>query len=565
MIVDQQNPHPIRPFRRAIDRTTGVMDEQAPNRPSAIAIANLERQLKVAQQITHTGSWEWSIATNIVTWSDELYRIYGVPVGEPITFDAFLDRVHPDDRERVQRHIQDALARGGRFAHTERIVRPDGSVRELDTIGEVSLDAQGKTTGLIGTCHDVTEDRAREHQLARAQRLEVGERRALEMLASGVALRDILDLIAHTIEELDAGSLVQIVIVDETGTRVRAFAGPSVPEAYARAIDGVPIGPARGSCGTAIYRRERVIVTDIANDPLWAEYRQVALEYGLRACWSSPLVGSDNRVLGSFAVYYKEPRGPTTQALDLVSRASHIAGIAIERRQLDERMRAMTERIEAIREDERTQIAREVHDELGQALTALKMDIAWVQRRINTGHANGNVVDKLGEMARSSDAIIQAVRRIAAELRPGILDDVGLAAAIEWQLEEFSKRTGVRASLSSTLGDVMLERELATAVFRIFQEALTNVARHAGATAVVVRLELVRGLVQLEIEDDGVGIRDDADKTSLGLIGMRERARRLGGECEIRRCEPKGTLVAVSVPLRFPAERRTDADTPIGP
>jgi PAS domain S-box-containing protein len=541
------------------------MDEQAPIRPSAVAIANLERQLKVAQQITHTGSWEWSLATNIVTWSDELYRIYGVAIGEPITFEWFLGRVHPEDRERVHRHIQDALARGGRFAHTERIVRPDGSVRELESIGEVSRDAQGQTTGLIGTCHDVTEDRARERQLALTQRLAVGERRALEMLASGVALRDVLDLIARTIEELDAGSIVQIVIVDETGTRVRAFAGPSVPEAYARAIDGAPIGPARGSCGTAIYRRERVIVDDIANDPLWAEYRQVALEYGLRACWSSPLVGSDRRVLGSFAVYYKEPRGPTAQALDLVSRASHIAGIAIERRQLDDRMRALTERIEAIREDERTQIAREVHDELGQALTALKMDIAWVQRRINTGQANGSVVEKLGEMARSSDAIIQAVRRISAELRPGILDDVGLAAAIEWQLEEFARRTGVGASLNATLGDVVLARELATAVFRIFQEALTNVARHAGATAVVVRLDLVRGLVKLEVEDDGVGIRDDADKTSLGLIGMRERARRLGGACEIRRVEPKGTLVAVSVPLRFPAERRTDADTAIGP
>lgn len=540
------------------------MDEQAPSRPSAVAIANLERQLKVAQQITHTGSWEWSTATGVVTWSDELYRIYGVSIGEPITFESFLGRVHPDDRARVQRHIEGALARGGRFAHTERIVRPDGSIRELDSIGEVVLDAQGQPIGLIGTCHDVTEERARERQLAIAQRLEVGERRALEMLASGVGLRDILDLIARTIEELDVGSLVQVVIVDETGTRVRAFAGPSVPETYARAIDGAPIGPAHGSCGTAIYHRKRVIVTDIANDPLWADYRDVALQYGLRACWSSPLIGSDNRVLGTFAVYYREPRPPTPQALDLVARASHIAGIAIERRQLDDRMRALTERVEAIREDERTQIAREVHDELGQALTALKMDIAWVQRRLHAGHANGNVVDKLGEMAKSSDAIIATVRRISAELRPGILDDLGLAAAIEWQLEEFSKRTNVRASLRSTLGDVVLERELATAVFRIFQEALTNVARHAGATSVVVRLELVRGHVTLEIEDDGVGIRDDADKTSLGLIGMRERARRRGGECEIRRVEPNGTLVAVSMPLRFPAERRTDADTPIG-
>lgn len=529
-----------------------------------MAIANLERQLKVAQQITHTGSWEWTLETNVVTWSDELYRIYGVPVGEPISFETFLTRVHPDDRERVFGQIKDALARGGRFAHTERVVRPDGQVRELDSVGEVTVDAQGNATGLIGTCRDVTEERARDRQLQQAQYLETGERSALEMLAAGAPLRDILDVIARTIEVLDPGSIVSVVVVDETGTRIRSFAGPTVPEAYARAIDGVQIGPSAGSCGTAIYRRDRVIVTDIESDPLWADFRELARPHGLRACWSSPLFGTDNRVLGTFAVYYREARGPTAMALDLVARASHIAGIAIERRQLDDRLRALTDRVEAIREDERTQIAREVHDELGQALTALKMDIAWVIRRLASTPVNGGVTEKLTEMVKSSDAIIASVRRISAELRPGILDDLGLAAAIEWQLEEFSKRTGVATELRSTLGDPQLERDLATAVFRILQEALTNIARHAAATKVTVHLTLAQGRIKLEVADDGVGIRDDADKTSLGLIGMRERARRLGGECEIRRCEPKGTIVTVTVPLRFPAERRTDTDTPIG-
>jgi PAS domain S-box-containing protein len=547
-----------------LDPTTGVMDEQAPSRPSAVAIANLERQLKVAQQITHTGSWEWTLATNIVTWSDELYRIYGVPIGEPIAFETFLGRLHPDDRDRVYQQIQDALARGGRFAHAERIVRPDGSIRELDSIGEVLVDANGQPAGLIGTCRDVTEDRIRERALQRGQRLETGERRALEMLAAGVALPDILDVIAHSIEELDHGSIVSILTLDETGTRMRSLAGPSMPADFARQIDGTQIGPMIGSCGTAMYRRERVIVEDIATDPLWVDFRHLALPHGLRACWSSPLVGSDGRLLGSFAVYYKQPRGPSKDSIDLVSRASHIAGIAIERRQLDDRLRALTDRVEAIREDERTQIAREVHDELGQALTALKMDIAWVSRRLTQQHTNGQLAEKLTEMTKSSDAIIATVRRISAELRPYILDDLGLAAAIEWQLEEFAKRTGVDVQLHSSLGDPILERDLTTAVFRIFQEALTNVARHAGAAAVHVRLDLERGRVKLEVEDDGVGITEAARRSSLGLIGMHERARRLGGECEVRRLDPKGTLVRVTVPLRFPAERRTDADTPIG-
>ena len=540
------------------------MDEQGPTWPSAAAIANLERQLKAAQQITRTGSWEWTLATNVVTWSDELYRIFGLPIGDPITFEALLGRVHPDDRSGVTQLIRDALTRCGRFVHSERIVRPDGSIRELESIGEVTVDDRGQPTGLICTCRDVTEERIRERQLARSQHLEAGERRALEMLAAGVALREILDLIARTIEELDPGSIVSIVILDDTGTRLRSFAGPSLPDAFARAIDGAQIGPSVGSCGTAMFRRERVVVTDIETDPLWVDYRDLARPHGLRACWSSPLIGSDGRLLGSFAVYYREPRGPDESSLALVARASHIAGIAIERRQLDDQLRALADRVEAIREDERTQIAREVHDELGQALTALKMDIAWVLRRLTQQHTNGAIADKLTQMSKSSDAIIATVRRISAELRPGILDDLGLAAAIEWQLEEFAKRTGVRTELQSTLGDPVLERDLTTAVFRIFQEALTNIARHASATTVRVRLELERGRVKLEVEDDGVGIPVAAHTTSLGLIGMRERARRLGGACEVHRRDPRGTLVTVTVPLRFPAERRTDADTPIG-
>jgi signal transduction histidine kinase len=557
MIVDEQNPHPV----RVVHPTTGVMDEQAPTRPSAVAIANLERQLQVAQQITQTGSWEWSLVTNAVTWSDELYRIYGLPIGAPITFETFVAALHPDDRDRVVRQIEEALVRGGRFAHSERIVRPDGTIRELDSIGEVTVGAGGRATGLIGTCRDVTDDRARERQLHRSQQLEAGERRALEMLAAGAPLVAVLDVIAHTLEALDPGSIVSVVALDDTGTRVRSLAGPSLPPAFAAAIDGAPIGPTAGSCGTAMFRRERVIVGDIETDPLWADYRDLARPFSLRACWSSPLIGTDGRVLGSFAVYYRRPCVPDDEALALIARASHIAGIAIERRELDDRLRALTERVEAIREDERTQIAREVHDELGQALTALKMDIAWVMRRST---ASGAIADKLAEMVRSADAIIAAVRRISAALRPGILDDLGLAAAIEWQVDEFTKRTGIACELRSTLGDLVLERELATAVFRIFQEALTNIARHAQATAVRVALELERGRLELRIEDDGVGVPESAGTRSLGLLGMRERARRLGGECEIRRREPRGTVVRVSVPLRFPAERRTDTDAPIG-
>jgi PAS domain S-box-containing protein len=520
----------------------------------------LERQLDAAQQITHIGSWEWDLATNVVTWSDELYRIYGLPPRSvPITLEGFLGRVHPDDRERVQREVTAAMQRGGRFGHRERIVRPDGSIRQLDTLGEVLAGADGRPTALIGTCRDVTDD-PRE----RAQRVQAGERRALEMLAAGAPLPDILTELALLLEELAPDTITSVLLVDATGTRLEHGAAPHLPDAYNQAIHGAALGPQAGSCGTAAFRREPVFVTDIETDPLWEAYRELARPYGLRACWSYPILATDGRALGTFAIYYKQPRAAEPATVELIARAAHVAGIAIERRQLDERMRALTERIEDIREDERTGIAREIHDELGQSLTALKMDISWVARRLQADPAVGA---KLEEMKQTADDIIASVRRISAELRPGILDDLGLQAAIEWQAEEFGRRTGIATQLSARLGDLQLDRALATAVFRIFQEALTNITRHASATRVTIDLALDKGMLVLEVADDGVGLPEASARGSgsLGLLGMGERARRLGGECVVRRREPTGTLVALRLPLRFPAERRTDTDTDIGP
>lgn len=627
--------------------------------------SKVERQLEIVQQITHIGSWEWDAATGVITWSDELYRICGlVPRSREITFDLYLSFVHPEDRARVSDEIRGALLRGGRFAHRERIVRPDGSVREIENVGEVTTAPDGTPSGLIGTFRDITAELRRDERLrlfaeivdhmelglsiwrtdagafrlvasnvanermtgialasigqplatcfpaaneseiprllasvdaahahrelstcrlaklpgaptfavkafalpdqcvglvledvtlrVRTQRQHFAERRALEMLAAGAMLEDILATIVSVIEELVPDTLASILVVDESGTRLRHAASNSLPEAYVHAIDGAVIGPAAGSCGTAAYRRDAVFVTDIETDPLWVDYRALARTYGLRACWSSPILSNDGHVLGTFAMYYRTPRRPEGAAIELIARAAHVAGIAIERRQLDAQQGALAARVEAAREDERTGIAREIHDVLGQALTALKLDIAWVSRRRGDNPAVG---DKLREMTRNADELIQAVQRISSELRPGILDDVGLQAAIEWQSEEVARRAGIEVTVRAELGDVRLERGFATAVFRIFQEAMTNVVRHAGAQHVIVELGLDRGRLRLAISDDGVGLTERAPRSgSLGLLGMRERAKRLGGECIVQRRELGGTVVSLIVPLRFPAD-----------
>lgn len=213
-----------------------------------------------------------------------------------------------------------------------------------------------------------------------------------------------------------------------------------------------------------------------------------------------------------------------------------------------ERLRSYSNALQVLREDERTRISREIHDELGQSLTALKLDLAWLARRL--GEAAGPLRDKAASLTRDVDDIIGAVKKISAELRPGILDDLGLGAAVEWQAREFERRTGIRCRVAVEPEDLSPDRDRATSLFRILQEALTNVARHAEATEVEVRLEEGHGELVLEVRDDGKGISGDgiADPASLGLLGIRERALAWGGSAEIAGTPGKGTRVRVALP-----------------
>jgi PAS domain S-box-containing protein len=624
----------------------------------------LQKQLELAQQITHIGSWQWDVATNRVMWSDELYRIYGLePQSVEISFESFIARVHPDDRARTTSAVTKALATGGKFSYPERIVRPDGSIRELETVGEAVLDG-AKVTGLVGTCRDVTDARmldqlvqqmqialvvfkvgtvgdpktykllafnpaaeriakmdlssrigdalpdilpfARGGQLerllesvahdggvhetavyrsadpnaptravalkcfplpgghvglaaeditegTRARLLREGEQRVLERIAGGSALPEILDAICRLVEEHAPPALASILLVDADGEHLRHGAAPHLPRAYIHAIDGSRIGERAGSCGTAVWRKAPVHVLDIATDPLWADYKQLALPHHLRACWSTPIFSRDGRVLGTFALYYTEPRASRPEDEALVARATEIAGIAIQRHQLEQQLRDLTAHAESAREEERIGIARELHDSLGQALTALKMDVAWIARHVESGDLPREaLLEKAKTISTTSDELIAATRRISADLRPGVLDTFGLVAAFEWQVQDFSDRTGIPCELITNLGLAKIERDTSTVLFRVLQEGLTNVARHANATHVEVKLEVDGDELRLEVRDDGRGVTPEHAHGvhSLGLLGVRERARRLGGFAVITGEPGKGTVLRVSIPFR---------------
>jgi PAS domain S-box-containing protein len=214
-----------------------------------------------------------------------------------------------------------------------------------------------------------------------------------------------------------------------------------------------------------------------------------------------------------------------------------------------EQLRALTARLQVIREEERKSVAREIHDELGQALTAIKIDLVSLMRELPADQQQqGKRPDSILELV---DHTIQSVRRISTELRPGILDDLGLVAAVEWATEEFEARTGTRCRLDLPGNDIEIDQERATAMFRIFQETLTNVARHANASEVGVRLAKENGDLTLEVHDNGRGIGKEqlSGSRSLGILGMRERAALLGGELGIIGAPEEGTTVRVRIPV----------------
>jgi PAS domain S-box-containing protein len=227
-----------------------------------------------------------------------------------------------------------------------------------------------------------------------------------------------------------------------------------------------------------------------------------------------------------------------------------------------EQLRALAERLQLVREEDRKQVARDLHDQIGQILTAIKMDLTWMTRHLPKSESD--VLARLAESIQSINDGVKSVRTICSGLRPGVLDDLGLAAAIEWQASEFASRNGVECQVTVPPVDLHLDGDRATATFRIFQECLTNVIRHAQAKSVRITLLQEEENILLIVADDGIGFREsDLSNSlgSLGLLGMKERAQFCGGDVQISSSPGNGTTVTVRVPVDVPSPTRSESCT----
>ncbi|MBP9005999.1 MAG: PAS domain S-box protein [Candidatus Marinimicrobia bacterium] len=214
-----------------------------------------------------------------------------------------------------------------------------------------------------------------------------------------------------------------------------------------------------------------------------------------------------------------------------------------------DQFRNLSAHLQSVREEERSYIAREIHDELGQALTALKMDLIWINKRLTT--AQSEIAEKISTMFDLIDKTIHTIRRISTDLRPGLLDDLGLTAALEWYCEDFQNRTGINCNLHLRPAEIAIDQKRSIAIFRILQETLTNVARHAHASEVKVNLGIKDHTLEMKIVDNGIGITDEQvnDPQNLGLVGLRERVYPWNGHITIKGRPQKGTTVLVFIPL----------------
>jgi signal transduction histidine kinase len=321
----------------------------------------------------------------------------------------------------------------------------------------------------------------------------------------------------------------------------------------------------QGPSSQAIRTGRPAVLRNTQTDIRITQWQEAATQRGYASILGAPLL-AEGKPFGSLTIYSAKADAFDREEMELLQQLADDLAFGImtlrarvERNRAEqelkssrEQLRNLAAHLQSAREAERTHLAREIHDELGQYLTGLKIDVASLEELIKQRgpEAGQQLLRKVQAMSQLLDTTVESVRKIASELRPAVLDSLGLLAAIEWQAEEFQRRTGIRCECFLTAEEAKLDRDCATAVFRILQESLTNIMRHANATRVTITLEQEAGQYLMEIKDDGEGIQaDDLDKAdSLGVLGMKERAHLFGGSVSIHGEPGKGTTVEVKIP-----------------
>ena len=391
---------------------------------------------------------------------------------------------------------------------------PDGRI--WDEIGEPVFDDEGKFIGVVDIAQDITETLKAEEALRESE-----ERLTLALEGANEGLWD---------WNLETGEVFYSPFWSE-------MLGYSPNE----------IKPHINSWKKLMHPQDKPNVLETLDAHLKGEIPLFEIEHRLKT-----KSGEWKWILTHGRVLKRDKKNKPLRAIGTQINITEIKRTEEELKESRERARNLSAHLQSIREEERARIAREIHDELSQVLTLLQMDLAWLQKRIPRDLKK--LDGKINSMLVLANNTLDTVHKIAGKLRPTLLDDLGLVSAIEWEAKEFGKRTGIKYKLALISEEFVIDKDISIALFRIFQEALTNITRHAKATHVDVTLEVENNVLVLKVRDNGTGISEEKikDSKSFGLMGIQERVLYLRGRADIAGTPGKGTTIRVEVPLEKP-------------
>jgi PAS domain S-box-containing protein len=476
------------------------------------ALSESHALLLATERLAGIGGFDWDIPGNTATWSDEVYRMFGLARGEgTLVLAAFSAAVHADDRRRVQDAIAAALAGTRPYDVEFRIIRPDGKERFIHSLGEVVRDKAGTPVRMTGTSHDITERKQTEDKLRKSEQRFRGYFE--------------LGLIGMTITLPDKG-------IAEVNDKFCEILGYERAELLRKTWQELTH---HEDLAADLAQFERLVIGEIDGYTLDKRF-----------------IRKDGTVVHTIISVrcVRTADGAIDHVVALVQDISKRKRAEDAARNAHKQLRLLAVRLNKVREAEAGLLSRELHDEFGQMLTGLKLDLSWLASHL--GEDKPELKKKVTSSLAQVDALVTSVRTIAARLRPRILDELGLLPAIEWLVQDLRERSGIDAAVVSNTGANALAPEQATAVFRIVQESLTNITRHAGAKRIDVSLDERDEWLTLEIRDDGKGVLEN-EKTSyesIGLLGMRERALAAGGELTLESVAGRGTVVTLRLPFQ---------------